>query len=91
MKPASEYIELIDRNFKLYKRLGKSRMDIGWGKWSRDMNKEVRYHPYQSEIYAYWMKKSQLLELYFRNYFFCKIWLKRKIKKECKEIAKLFV
>lgn len=82
MKKAKEYIELIDRKYDLFKKLGKSRMDVDWGKWSHKMNRETRNHPYQYDIYNYWVKKSQLLEMYYISKFWF-IFKKRRLEKEC--------
>ena len=76
-KSVQEYIELIDSKFQESKRDRISRYDLRWGKWSREMNLEIRkkIETYKDKfeitmlksILPYWLVTSELLELHFKS------------------------
>ena len=75
MTEAKEYIELINRKYFEAKKIRISRFSIEWGKWSREMNLELRESIKAEEpqslvlkhIFIYWINKSKLLELYHKS------------------------
>jgi len=87
-----ELIEFIDNKYREYK--GKvSRYSVEWGKWSREMNLDVRkkietnheYKIFYQYIYIYSVNRSQLIELNFAP----QILRQGKKKKIAKEGAKI--
>jgi len=90
-----DYVEIIDDRYEEAKKDGISRMDIKWGMWSADMNRELRKltedegNPNQliyKYVFVYWILKSQLLELYYQRKGKSKI--KQKVR-ELREIKKV--
>lgn len=72
----ADYVQEIDDNFVRAKQNRVSRMDITWGKWSRDLNLRMRARqnetgdPTKSLLvwcFMYWINRSQLLELHFKH------------------------
>jgi len=72
----ADFVQEIDDNYKRARFNRVSRMDITWGKWSRDLNLRMRARqdesidPNKSLLvwcFMYWMNRSQLLELYFKH------------------------
>lgn len=98
MKEPEDFRKEIDDKFKEAKTRGLSRMNLDWGLWSGEMNRELRIYtetegPMQvlyKYVFVYWTLKSQLLELLYRykNRPFGKIKIKRK-RKEIKEVIKI--
>jgi hypothetical protein len=75
-KEVIDFLTEIDDNFHRSKVNRVSRMDITWGKWSRDLNLRMRERQDQTEdptksllvwLFMYWMNRSQLLELNFKH------------------------
>lgn len=74
-----DYLKLIDDKFEESKEKGLSRLSIEWGKWSREMNLEIRgmlasgdYDDTDEEIklkylFIYWTNRSRLLELFHKG------------------------
>lgn len=71
-----EYIKLIDDKYYEAKRNKISRFDILWGKWSREMNLEIKDRlqtknapetPRLKMVVFYWIIRSQLLENYYKH------------------------
>ena len=77
MKTPEEYIELIDKQYSEAKKERIPRVDIKWGMWSAEMNRETRKytkeHPreelseYYNLVYGYWVVTSQLLDLHYQR------------------------
>lgn len=90
--PAADFIEFIDRQYVEAKAWKLSRLDVGWGKWSREMNLVLRDRINSKEdpeelrlkhVIVYWTLKSQILEFYHKKGFLHA----GKIKKRKKEAA----
>lgn len=75
-----KFLEKIELNYYQAKTNGRSRMSIEWGKWSREMNLELRVKMkkgYETNVlmkylFMYWINRSELLELYYKNPLFGK-------------------
>lgn len=89
-----EYIELIDRKYLEAKKKKLSRMSVEWGKWSREMNLELRQRiesrsdPEElrlKHVVVYWTLRSQLLELHYSKPNFGLV-KKKKLSKECRQM-----
>ena len=89
-----EYMELIDLNYNQAKTAGISRMDLSWGYWSGEMNRETRKiindDPKSDNsallkyVFNYWVVTSQLLELHYKKRHH-KLFTNKKIKRLSKE------
>ena len=98
MKQPEEFRKEIDREFEYAKDKGLSRMDMKWGMWSAQMNRELRIYTEKESpkqvlykyVFVYWTLKSQLLELYFKykHGLFGGVKKKRK-RKEIEEVLKI--
>jgi len=71
-----DFLKEIEENFARAKENRVSRMDVTWGKWSRDLNLRMRARQNETEdptksllvwLFMYWMNRSQLLELHFQH------------------------
>lgn len=91
---AKEFVTYIDNKFFAAKKDNVSRMDVGWGKWSREMNLVLRERIESKvdteelalkNVFFYWILISQILEFYFKN----KIINAGRIKKRTKEAKKI--
>jgi hypothetical protein len=79
----------IDRMYSESKKARHSRLSLEWGIWSGEMNRAIRKRIAENDpekeklklVFVYWQNASILLELHFKS----KI-LRRKKKKECREI-----
>lgn len=65
MKEIKEYFNLIDRKFEEAKEKKISRFNVEWGKWSRQMNLEIKGKLDYTSVFIYWMNRSNLLEALF--------------------------
>ena len=72
----ADFVQEIDDNYTRARLNRVSRMDVTWGKWSRDLNLRMRARQNESTdpnksllvwCFMYWMNRSQLLELYFKH------------------------
>lgn len=68
-----EYADLINENYKKALEKGLSRFDIAWVSFSFDVNRIVRKRretePTFVDVFAYWLNKSELLELEYQKPF----------------------
>lgn len=77
-----QFIDYIDEKYQIYKKKKVSRVSLDWGLWSRDMNVVLRKRceapsvtAKDSEltrtrlkyVFAYWINRSQLIELHYRS------------------------
>lgn len=76
MKTVAEYIEDIDRMYIECRKERLSRMDLKWGKWSAEMNREIRKRIEEQDdpdnvrlkyVFIYWNLRSRLLEVYYKH------------------------
>jgi len=94
-----EYIKEINENYWPAFKAKLSRMDIVWGKWSRQMNIRLRaeiafaeqegdnlLHQKLVDVFMFWQIRSQTLDLNHKN----GILNKSKMKKKNKQAQKLF-
>jgi len=98
MKEPEEFREAIDKKFREARAKRLSRMDMEWGMWSADMNRQLRVYTEKKDpkqilykyIFVYWTLMSQLLELnyHYKNKLFGKVHIKRK-RKEIAEVVKV--
>jgi len=74
-KEIADFLHEIEQNYFFARSKRISRMDIEWGKWSRDINLRMRERQSQSEdpvkslliwLFMYWINRSELLELHFK-------------------------
>ncbi len=85
----TELLSEIDRMYLESKKARRSRLSMEWGIWSGEMNRNIRKRIAEDDpekeklklVFAYWQNASILLELHFKSRL-----LKRKQKKECREI-----
>lgn len=89
-----EYINVIEEQFaKCVDKMG--RVDVRWGKWSREMNLEIRARidaqdtetPQLSMVFNLWINYSQLLDL--RMKYKGRVFGANKIKQKIREIHRL--
>lgn len=91
------YVDLIDQRFQDGVEKALSRFSIEWGRWSREMNVELRKQIERGDtqsvlykyVFIYWITKSRLLEVMFASPLkLLKAGLKRRLAKECASIRK---
>ena len=99
MMNKKEFLDFIDKKYWDAKKRRISRMSGEWGKWSREMNLELRKRIESGKdeeelelkyIVIYWTIRSQMLELFYENRFFGKNKIK-KLGKEASDIKKLIL
>jgi len=80
-----DLIDLIDKKYQEAKKVGLSRFSVEWGKWSREMNVELRRKMLRKKegilfkyVFIYWTLKSRLLEVFFKS-------PSRMLKRGCKK------
>ena len=63
-----DLVALVDRKYDEAKKAKVSRFSVEWGKWSREMNVELRKKGgiLFKYVTIYWVLKSQMLELFFK-------------------------
>ena len=92
-----DYLKLIDDKYYEAKKKRISRMSVEWGKWSREMNVELRRKIESKKdpeelalkyVVIYWTIRSRMLELYFRSRFYGKNKIK-KLSKEASDIKEI--
>ena len=97
MKTPEDFINQIDEKFEEAREKRMSRLNLEWGKWSADMNRELREfteddnNPGQviyQYVFIYWVLTSQILELYFVGGILSQIRIKKRMK-EIKEVKKV--
>jgi len=90
MKTKKDFLDLIDEKYFDARKRRLSRMSVEWGKWSREMNLELRERIESGKdkeelelkyVIIYWTIRSKSLELVHRS----KILGRKKIKKLSKE------
>lgn len=98
-KSPEEYVEYIDEQYLIAKKKKLSRLSVEWGKWSREMNLELRGRIESREdpeelrlkyVIVYWTLKSQLLELHHSKPHSGRA-KKKKVAKEAKQIKTLIL
>jgi hypothetical protein len=75
-----EYLQIIDERYYEAKKERISRLDIKWGKWSSEMNREIRKRIETKDpdelalkyVIVYWTIRSKMLELHHKSKFFGK-------------------
>lgn len=91
---AKYFVEYIDKKYIDAKKNKISRLDIEWGKWSREMNVILRDRINSKKdpeelrlkhVIFYWTTKSQILEFYYKN----RVLNAGKIKRRSKEAKKI--
>jgi hypothetical protein len=95
MTEAKEYIELIDQKYFEAKKNRISRFSVEWGKWSREMNLELRESTKAEapqslllrHVFIYWINRSQLLELYYKGRI-SSLGKKKRLEKEGAQLKK---
>jgi len=94
MEDVMNYIMLIDEKYIEAKMNRRSRFGLDWGKWSRNMNLEVREkiesgnHPERALlkcILPYWLTTSELLEAHYKSRIFGDA-KKKRLSKQRKDI-----
>lgn len=100
MRTPIEYVEDIDGQFFVCRSKKLSRMSVEWGKFSVDMNREIKERIENDDpekmtlkyVFIYWTTVSQLLELYYtkRGGLFGKGKIRRK-SNECKELKNIIL
>lgn len=93
-----DYVLLIDSQYSKAKAAGLSRIDVKWGKWSRQMNLELRERieahdpeePKLKLIVVYWTMRSQLLELHAKKSVFGAS-KKKRLAREIKQMRTLIL
>jgi len=91
-----DFVKYIDKKYMEAKKDRISRLSVQWGQWAREMNIVLRsktevpdHHDEMPTrfkyVFAYWILRSQLLELY-HSYRFTK---KRKIKSTTEQCEKV--
>lgn len=82
-------VDLIDGKYREAKKKGISRFSVEWGRWSREMNVELRKKDgiLFKYIFIYWTLKSQLLEVFFKSPSkLVRLGKKRRLRKEISDI-----
>jgi len=90
-----DYVEIIDEQYNTCKKRGLSRMSLEWGRFSAEMNREIRSRIESEDteslslryVFTYWVTISQLLELNFK--YDKRLYGKGKIRKKYKELLEL--
>lgn len=92
IEEALEYMDLIDFKFLQAKKNKVARVDVRWGKWSREMNlclKELqKENPFLIYSFKYWLVSSKLLDVY-KKFPLYKMNLKKSLKQELMNLKKL--
>ncbi|RLD54676.1 MAG: hypothetical protein DRI97_11080 [Bacteroidetes bacterium] len=89
----TDYINIIDNQFHMHKKLKTSRLSVEWGSWSRAMNLETRAIIENPEsdpqtvtllkyVFSYWILRSQLLDLHHKSSIL-HVGRRRKLVEEC--------
>lgn len=88
---AEGFLSLIDSNFLHCRRKKYSRFSRQWGGWSRKMNLVLRKkrNVVYKYIFIYWIKVSQLLEVYHKNRW--QFRQKMKLAGEIKKLRKIII
>jgi len=89
-----DLVDPIDKKYTEAKEAKVSRFSVEWGKWSREMNVEMRKKDgiLFKYVFIYWTLKSQLLELFFKfpsNSL--KLGLKKRVWSEIEDIKKIIL
>lgn len=93
-KEIQDLIALIDSKYIDAKADGLSRMSVEWGRWSREMNVELRKKDdiLSKYVFIYWTLKSRLLEVFFKSPSkVLKVGLKKRLQKEAKDIKEIIL
>lgn len=97
MKNKNDFLDLIDEKYFCAKKKRISRLSVEWGKWSVEMNKELRERIESGKdseelelkyVIIYWTLRSKMLELYHRSKFIGKNKIK-KLGKQAQDIKKM--
>jgi len=94
-----DYVDLIDRKFREAIERKLSRLSVEWGRWSREMNIELRKRIEQQPefpqlvlykyVFIYWVTRSKLLEVFFKYPAkLARMGLKKRLRKELSDIRK---
>jgi len=89
-----DLIELIDKKYSEAKEAKISRLSVEWGKWSREMNVELRKKDgiLFKYVTIYWTLKSQMLEMFFKHPSkMVKVRRKKRMQKEIADIKKIIL
>ena len=94
-----DLIDLIDKKYQEAKKAGFSRFSVEWGKWSREMNVELRRKMLRKKegilfkyVFIYWTLKSRLLEIFFKSPSkMLKRGCKRRLQKEIDDIKEIIL
>jgi len=100
MKTPINYVNEIDANFLICSSKKLSRLSVEWGKFSVDMNREIRERIENNDpdtlmlkyVFIYWVNRSQHLQLLYekRGGLLGKGKIRRK-NNECREIRNIIV
>jgi hypothetical protein len=94
-----DYIKIIDERYLEAKKERLSRINPKWGKWSAEMNRELRARIESKKdpeelalkyVIIYWTLRSKMLELHHKSKFFGKNKIK-KLGKEALEIKEMII
>lgn len=96
-----DIIEVIDANYLECKLNKRGRFSVEWGKFSTNMNTTLRLRMNDLEkedkerdrylcVFAYWICRSQLLDLYLKNKILSQGKIKR-LKKEIKDYRRFII
>ena len=95
MMTAIEYVDLIDEHLLDAIKNKYNRIDMRWGKYSSEMNREIRSMIENNDpeslklkyVFVYWINISQLVDLWFK--YGNKLYGKNKIKKKMREAREI--
>jgi len=97
----AQFIVYIDDQYAEAKKKKVSRLSVDWGTWSRKMNlvlkrkTEIPNHDDEMPtrykyVFAYWLLKSELLELHYRHKL-TRLRKKKSTVEKCKEVRDIII
>jgi len=89
-----DLVGLIDKKYIDAKEAKISRFSVEWGRWSREMNVEMRKKDgiLFKYVFIYWTLRSQLLEVFFKSPSkLVRLGKKRQLRKEIADIKEIIL
>lgn len=89
-----DLVVLIDKKYVEAKKTGTSRFSVEWGRWSKEMNVEMRKKDgiLFKYVFIYWTLRSQLLEVFFKSPSkLLRVSKKRRLQKEIADIKEIIL